>query len=321
MKKMYALFLLAFGLAVPVVAQQVEEDVLRPRGKSAAEVAAESSAPSGSSSSGVRYSVGGETGFNYNMFSQDLERSVAISNSPEDVLKSGSGLSRTVAFFVDLPVTSFLGIQGKVLADQKKWSNTGKGGLDALNDDDDLAGTSVIDAEYETIANYLGAALLLRLDIGSTGFFVTAGPTYQFLIEDITRTDKLKISLSQEQIDAGFPAASFPVNYELEDGEYSEISRTTSKPEMMLPPVFDSQIGEYSSTRLGIEAGVGYRIPVVSPWLIVPQIRYNRQLSTLATETKTFDTWQETSQEISELTFKNAKVHSIQATISFVYQF
>jgi hypothetical protein len=315
MKKLWTM--LFFGACCAISAKAQEEDVLRPRGKSAAETAEESAPASRPSSGSVRFSFGGETGLNYNMFSQDVERTSPVDNSIEDVLKSGNGFSRFISLFVDFPLTSSFGIQVKGLIDQKNWTNSGRGGIDIFDQNNgSYLETATMEASYDAVADYFGAALLLRADIGSTGFFVTAGPTYHVLVGDVERTDKVEIV---EGMDESF----INVNYELEAGQNRSISRTTNQPAMFLPsiPISNPSIGEFSSSRLGVEGGLGYRYVISSLWQVWPQVRYNYALSNVSTDTKMIDYWMPQTQGTPETTFKNSRLSSLQFSVSLVYNF
>ncbi|HYF02780.1 MAG TPA: outer membrane beta-barrel protein [Patescibacteria group bacterium] len=311
MKKMYALFLLGFGLSAPALAQQ-EEDVLRPRGKSAAEVAEEKSTSGSYSGNSGQIAVGVEAGINYNMFAQDIERSFPIENSMEDAHLMGSGVSPFGAIFIDFPLTNGFGIQVKGIADFKSWSNTKRGDAAFIRDNDPTLtpNPGVLEGKYSASAFYIGIAALLRIDVGNNLFF-TVGPTYHALSGEVEREDRVEIVEGAEDLFIRY-------NYQGDQGQFRQIERTTTLPTSFILPLADYSTGSYNTSRLGIEAGVGYKINMNNIWL-VPQFRYNHALSNVASETTEIDIWQLNSNGAPEMTLKNSRLNSLQFSIALMF--
>ncbi|MES2765508.1 MAG: outer membrane beta-barrel protein [Bacteroidota bacterium] len=310
MKKLLSLILLTACCALPLKAQ--EEDVLRPRGGTPGSTAAQPESMRSAKNKMV-ISYGVEAGLNYNMFSQDVERSAPAANSPEDVLKEGSGISPFSSVFIDIPLTSTIGVQIKGIFDSKSWSNTQTGGLDVFDPNGQFIENAKVEATYKTSALFYGLAALLRYNF-TPDLFATVGPTFHFLNGNVEREDNVKIIEQQD------PTSAIIINYALIPGQYSEISRTTTEPSMIAPPVEPTaQTGKYLSSRIGVEAGLGYIFPLSSTMQLIPQVRYNFAVTALAEESQSKEVWQPLTTGSPDITFKNSKVNSLQFSLALMF--
>jgi len=256
-----------------------QEDVLRPRGRPSTEGTTQSQSRSRSR---LPIVVGFDAGLNINMFSQPYTlNGPAITQSPEEVLKSGSGVSPAIGVFIDVPVSSSVGIQARFGYDGKWFSNTTQSVIDAT-----ITGTStVIDMETESSAswtlNTLGVALLARIDVAQN-VFITAGPLLQFQMGDLVRTDRFtKIGPDNTIISVDYDGAS---------GAFDEITRESIFAQNFLPAIGPQVDGngnptyvgrEYETMRLGLEFGIGYRHDLSPTMFIAPSLRYQHMLTPL----------------------------------------
>lgn len=273
--------------AMSIVSLSAQEDVLRPRGRPNSQA----SEQSGSRSRGKQpIVVGFDAGLNINMFSQPYTLTGPdITQSPEEVLKSGSGVSPAIGVFIDVPVSSSVGIQARIGYDGKWFSNTRRSIIDATISNPILTGVdgfgSVVDMETEARAswtlNTIGAALLARIDVGSN-LVLTAGPIMQFQMGDLVRTDRLtKIGPDDTFI---------VVDYDGNPGQLDEITRETTFAQNFLPAVGPqtdvngnpTYVGrEYQSMRLGLEFALAYRHYLSPSMYIAPALRYQLMLTPL----------------------------------------
>lgn len=286
-----------------------DEDVLRPNGRPAGWTGR-----AGSSSSTVGSIVfGPEAGLNVNFFSSDLTRDRAISRSPEDVLKSGLGVSYNIGLFADFPIAKTMGIQARVAWDNKQYSNSISADIDAVTQPGPvvIAGQSPVvsmqtTADVQFSMNTVAAAVLLRFDI-TEQFFATVGPYATFLVGDAIRTDKLTW--------VGPENTWINVDYEGTTGQYIEISRESNFAPNFLPAIGSDpnaySASTYSSTRVGFELGVGYRIPISKGVYLAPNARYQLMLTELTTEYRAPDISQVNTQGSSNIVFGKGSLNTL----------
>lgn len=316
----------------PLFAQS--EDVLRPKGRPGS-----SSGDNSSSSSSRPITIGFEAGLNFNFFGQDISRRPFISgdptvtNSPEEVLGTGFGVSPTIGVFVDVPVSSSIGIQGRVAYDRKSYSNTQRGVVDAfvqqtpvrVNPGDGARsfpstihgfadGVVPMDTEAEVsfAMNTIAVAVIGRFDIWKS-LYVTFGPYAHFVMGDATRTDTWNW--------IGPDSTFIIVDYNRVTGQYTQISRESNRYRNFLPAVGDvNQIGAYeqstfASARIGLELGAGYRFNLSRSVYLAPNVRFQVMLTPLTAEFQASDISSPETQGIDRVTYGEASLNSLVAVL------
>jgi hypothetical protein len=234
--------------------------------------------------------VGFDAGLNINMFSQPYTlNGPAITQSPEEVLKSGSGVSPAIGVFIDVPVSSSVGIQARFGYDGKWFSNTTQGFIVAPPSNNDVTQVDgfpdFVDMEVRAKASWLlntiGAAVIARIDV-APNIFITAGPIMQFQLGNLTRTDHLS--------QVGPTGTFIAVDYNGIRDQFSEITRETTFAQNFLPAIGPQVDGngnptyvgrEYETMRLGLEFGIGYRHDLSPTMFIAPSLRYQHMLTPL----------------------------------------
>ena len=255
-------------LFLACTALSAQEDVLRPNGRP------EGSSPSSASSrTETRFVLGIEGGLNLNFYGADYSSAPTIENSPDQVLESGFGLSPEFGVFADIPLSNIIGIQIRAAYDGKWVSNTQSGILEAAiqgAEPPEAEGFVVadvpVDASYNLQLNTMAFALLFRIDIVDQ-LFATLGPIATVQIGDATRTDEI-VATDLEQ-------GHIAVDYEGNPGEFEQIEREISVSTNILPTPSGNFVPvAYTSTRFGLELGVGYRFHLSNSVYLAPNVRY-----------------------------------------------
>lgn len=252
------------------LAAQGNEDVLRPNGR-----------PEDQQHQGKRkraFVLGVEGGININMLSQKIAWAQEITKSPEEVLGSGTGISPEFGVFADWRIANQLGLQVRLAYDGKNASNTMSDGIVEGSVFPDSAGViqggtiptfeeGTIESHYNLSVQALSFAALLRVNI-APNLFATAGPIANFTVGDVTRTDRLTVKGPED--------FNILVDYEGVPGMYKEITRETNVSQNMLPAVGSGNYegSTYSTSRIGLEIGLGYRFPLSNTVYLAPNIRY-----------------------------------------------
>jgi hypothetical protein len=265
-----------------VLSATAQEDVLRPR------------IPS---SLFKPITIGVEGGVNFNLFSQTLEQNPVIPGSVLNIFKSGSGFSPFAALMIDLPLTPSLALQLKGTYDAKTFGNT----ISALYDCPNDIGTvdiANVDAEYTVNVSYVGIGAALRIN-ATPEIFATIGPIAHFRINDAELATTATI-VSPE--DCQWLSDSRVPN--------GKVNKETIKDTV------------YSSTRFGLEVGVGYKVPIAPSIWVVPQLRFQYMLSKPfddLTTPKAEATRQNTIGPSTYIT-KDAMLHSLQLGVALWFQ-
>jgi hypothetical protein len=277
--------------SLPLKAQ--EEDVLRPRGKSAAEIAAEESSGSRAASPGIRWAIGLELGANYNMFSQDITGTVP--NSKFNILKSGSGIAPFGGWIVDIGFTNTIGAQLRVLYDIKDNSNSGDAQLDCPSSviGEPPANTDV-NVEYEDKYTYTTVEALFRYNILSN-LMLTAGPSFHFLRGKPTSRYKEKIISEGE------------CYYNFGTPQQSKEAEVTEEPDNL------------TKNLVGIDIGLGYSIPLSNAMTLIPRIGYQHIFTKVAPSSEGVDNSRAFTTGTVPITANNAHVRSLQLSAMLMF--
>src|SRR3989339_76665 len=252
----------AFALSVGFA----QEDVLRPHGKKGT--------TEGEDWSYKRnpFIIGVESGLNINLFSQTM---VWDPNFPHGTvwngLSSASGLSPHFGVLVDVPINKTYSVQLRVAYDMKSYGTTTNG------TDYDFNGFShEMNLGVDVSSAYITLTPLLRINATDKLFF-TIGPTFHFLAGDIETT------WSPNSSD-GTQLNDFPFWFRNNWFQTGQVTGTAVEKEIDV-----DQNGNVSlvqkTTRVGLEGGVGYKIPLSKSIFLVPQGRFQLMLTPVTEDT------------------------------------
>lgn len=284
---------------------QSNEDVLRPNGR-----------PEDQQHQGKRrhaFVLGIEGGVNINMLSQTLNYSPnqPVPNSPESVLSSGTGISPELGLFADVRIAPQLGLQFRVAYDAKSASNTKSDGIvegTIIQSGTIEGGTpfteGTVESHYSIAMSAVSLGILARVNI-APNLFATVGPIANIAVGDITRTDRLTVKEPED--------FNILVDYEGVPGMYKEITRETTVSQNILPAVGTGNYegSTYSTSRIGLEIGLGYRFPLSNTVFIAPNIRYQYFFTNLTSGYDGNDISKSFSLGEVPMTFDPAKLNSL----------
>jgi len=256
----FLMMMLMITLSVSILYSQ--EDVLRPKGK-----------PGGYDYTFERspFIIGFEGGINFNMFSQKLWwNQEYYENGPPtafDGIESGNGISPHFGVLLDIPINNNIGLQARLSYDMKNVSTTSSGFDWALFIDG--AFPREIDMEVDQTSSYLTFTPLLRINATENLFF-TVGPTFHFLMGKVEQTWKATVPNADADLNQFF--------------FWDAIGMSGNSDEVIIESDTDNNfdgVEENSSfsTRVGLEAGVGYKIPISQGVYLVPQGRFQYMIT------------------------------------------
>lgn len=297
--------LTCFVVGTLSLAAQSNEDVLRPNGR-----------PDDQQHQGKRnraFVLGIEGGVNINMLSQGLSYSPnqPVPNSPESVLGSGTGISPELGLFADVRIAPRLGLQFRVAYDAKSASNTMSDGIvegtivqEGTVDGGTPYTEGTVESHYSIAMSAVSLGILARVNI-APNLFATVGPIANIAMGDVTRTDRLTVKEPED--------FNILVDYEGVPGMYKEVTRETTVSQNMLPAVGAGNYegSTYSTSRIGLEIGLGYRFPLSNTVYLAPNIRYQYFFTQLTAGYNSQDISHFYSQGEVPMTFSPAKLNSL----------
>jgi hypothetical protein len=232
-------FVGVFLLAAASISLRAQENVLYP-----------------SLPSPIRYGV--ELGGNYNMFSQDFQRELELEDSPFNAWAEGTGISWYVTAMAEYVINKTMGIQAKLGIDQKRVGNSFDGIADGAvarpgGSLDYQSGPMTLETSLR--ATYLTLGAHFRLDL-TPGLFATVGPTFHLRIDSLHQTEKATYTGEGE--------------LQFSDQAGNSIGKTLET---------EMNLSSDQSTRIGIEAAVGYRFEVGPSLVVAPTLRYQYMIS------------------------------------------
>lgn len=254
----------AFALSVGFA----QEDVLRPHGKKG------TSENQDWSYKRNPFIIGIEAGLNFNLFSQTM---VWDPNFPHgDVwngLKSADGISPHFGVLVDVPINKSFSAQLRVSYDMKNY------GVSTNGSDYDIYGFGHdMNVSVDVKSAYITLTPLLRINATDQLFF-TVGPTFHFLAGDMETT------WTPNSLD-GTQLYDFPFWQRFFQPGISTGTVTEKE------AAYDQQGNPHliqKSTRVGIEGGIGYKIPLSKTIYLVPQGRFQLMLTPVTEDTYWID--------------------------------
>lgn len=277
-----------------------QEDVLRPKGKPGGYDYTFERAP---------FIIGFEGGVNFNMYSQTLNwddnyyssRGFDNGHPTEfDDLNSATGLSPHFGFLVDVPLGKTFAIQARFSYDMKNYGTTSSG-WDYANWGQNEYSIEDIEMDVDVTSAYFTISPLLRINVNENLFF-TVGPTIHFLMGDIETTWKPTVVNQGATLDQFQFWALRPDAQGVYSMEYTEVSNT------------DNELA--FSPRYGIEAGIGYKIPINKGIYLVPQGRFQYMFTKNLDDTGWYDV--ETLEIFQTTTDK--MLHSLQFALAIWFE-
>lgn len=294
------------------------EDVLRPKGRPVTK--AERAMSSWESHpERIPVSILAEAGMNLCLFHQDLQRTFPIGTTPNDVLREGSGVGWLVGVGAEYQFRSDAAFQLRMSLERKQYSNSINGVMDFQDTVTQMPRDMVFKATTSSSLTYLSIAPGIRYSF-TPQFFATAGFCLQALISDVYRNDELMIPDTD-------PNVGMPVNYQLERGLFRSTTRTiTANTDMLQPieqryPARSTEFVQYYTWRTGIEAGVGILQSINPRTAIVAQLRYQFSFTALNDAFMVTDYSRSMSQRLTEITYENARIHSIQLILGVLFKY
>lgn len=292
-----------------------DEDVLRPKGR-----------PEGSrrstatrSSMEDKFRLGLEVGGTFGFMNQSMDRTAALADSPEDVLASGSGLSPFVNILADLPLTNSMGIRFRLGWDQRRLSHEKAGIVDAFNKNDSTTGDMNVTSSYKMVTNNIDAGILFRIDVAPR-LFIAAGPVALFSFGNIEREDALQWD--------GPVGTNIAIDYELQPGQYSRISRTVTRNTNILPNgdlqssdpnVVDAAAKPWKTTQVGFELGVGYETEIAKGIFLSPHLRFQYYFTKMSDKFTAEDISRIATQRFSTITFGGGNMAAVQLGVGLLF--
>jgi hypothetical protein len=186
------------------------------------------------------------------MASRDITGPIAT--SPLLAFSSGSGISPMFGIYTEVELSSSFAIGARVLYDMKSFGNTKTDAtLDCIIIDEygSIVNTSTanLNTEYTQTINYVTINPLIRWSVADR-FFVHIGPVLQFAASDV-ETELIQT---------------------MDDGEICRFNFGTPDSSMTLTTTTTEAADP--SFRVGLDLGIGYRIPLSKTIDLVPRVGY-----------------------------------------------
>ncbi|MBK6292372.1 MAG: PorT family protein [Ignavibacteria bacterium] len=238
--------------------------------------------------------VGVEGGINLNTASRDVTGTLAT--SPYMVYETGGGVSPLAGLYVELDVARSVAVGVRVLYDVKSFTARKEDVIEDCPIYDPLSGYAIgytfaaLSSEYETTLTYFTISPLVRWSPVAR-LFIQCGPVVQFAAGNSTTT-------LTESMDEG-------EDCRFDNGTELSTTRTESSTGPADPDV-----------RFGIDAGVGYMIPL-APWLdLVPRLGYQWMFTPFTEQTTGLDDTSQYSTGLTTYTATEGVLRSLQASLS-----
>ncbi len=239
--------------------------------------------------------LGFEAGLNYNLFSQKMEWFIPH-GTVFDGLTSAGGLSPFFGVVIGAPIDETLTLMLRISYDMKNFSKTTSG-----NDLDGVLGRAhTMNLTVDVTSAYftLTPQLLINLD---ENWFLSGAIPIQFLTGNIETTWKpTSVDGTVLSNFAFWNALGFG---NVTGGEATFVAGTGGAE----TPI---------KTRIGLEIGAGYKIPLTNTIWLVPQARFQFMLSEFTEGSRFFnlitdETWEQST---------NRMLHSLQFALAIWFQ-
>jgi hypothetical protein len=261
-----------------------QEDVLRPNGRPPGSVA-----PASTGSSSVPVILGLEVGANFNFFGQKMTGT--WEESPYNAFSSGFGVSALVGLYVDFPISSTIGIGMRALYDMKRFGNEEGGKLLDCTLQGGGFTPAPITVDYTETINYITFNPLVRIQATNALFF-HVGPVIQLAVGQVTNRTRYTVDEASEcRFFIGTPDESTMIE-----------GQVTADPSV--------------TTRVGLDAGVGYRIPLSSLIDLVPRVGFQWMITEYAPDQDFIDDSRINTIGPANASATSVSLSSLQASLS-----
>ncbi len=261
-----------------------QEDILRPRGAPVFPLEERR----------LPITLGIEGGLNWNTASQELLYSpFQPSNTPNQQFKSGSGFSPLFNLAADLGFTPTLGLQLRAGYDIKTWGHSGTAEVDCQDIYDPTRVTVIpLSVDWTFTVHYITLGAGLRYSLTPT-IWLIGGFTVHL---HQSNQQKATFSITDPNTNCGF------INPE--DGQRYRTLEVTA--EFNAPPM--------KKTRVGIELGAGYKVPIGRTLFLVPRLQF-QWLSSFREDLIGKDAWKPYTEGVADVQWRNASQYSLQLLV------
>lgn len=229
------------------------------------------------------FSFGIEAGINYNMFSQTLTWEPPVPNSILNVFESANGISPYFALLMDVHIANGFGIQLKAAYEGRSVSNSYTGIADCYDVTTDTYNDAEMKNEFKLNGADIGISLLYRFNL-TNELILTAGPMYLTQAGDYEQEWNQTIISEGCFFNMGTPDQSTTRSF-----------------------VNDVSI----DSRIGIDAGVYYRIPIGGTLVLAPQARINYMFSKVRENFQAMDGSRADEFGESLISYEDAMLHAL----------
>lgn len=284
------LLLFLFSLTATSVSF-AQEDVIRPNGRPGEAPRARTQR----TTKGLTWRLGLETGVNFNNSSRTIGG--ASGTSLFQTYASGSGISPFFGLYVEAQLSPTIAVGARVLYDMKSVQGTKNDVIRDCSIPDPYGGVSFVQAqiaaEFENTISYFTINPVLRFTLADR-FFVHAGPVLQVAASKLE--SRLTQSVSPDEA----------CRFVDENGDFTLTTIESTNTENANP-----------STRFGLDAGIGYRLPIGSKIDLVPRIGYQFMFTEYAQGTNLIDDTQAiTDPPARNVSISTASLHSLQLSLA-----
>lgn len=280
-----------------------QEDVLRPNGRGGVAATAEGSAASidrpRQSGPGLVLRGGIEAGLGVNFFQRTIEG--ILPTSPVGLLSSGSGISPLYGVYAEIELSPTVSLGLRMMVDHKSVSGSKSGLLqdcivnDAYGNPTQVT-TASLSGEFTQSLTFFTFTPVVRFDL-MDNFFAQVGPTIHLPTQNAQATTTLTIDPSDQ------------CSFNFGQPNESKVNTTTAE---------DANI---PAMRIGLDAAVGYRLPIADGIELVPRVGYQLMITSFDNESSGTDATRElTDPPVRDFIARPATLNSLQASIALWFR-
>ncbi|MGE3802055.1 MAG: outer membrane beta-barrel protein [Candidatus Kapaibacterium sp.] len=206
----------------------------------------------------IGLNVGFEIGPNFSLFSQQISHSpIDNPTSPLRALESGGGVGGFGAVIVEYPFSFSVGLRLKGGLELKRVVASGTGVADCPQNEGGIFDTVEMSVRQTLSSLWITSGISLRFDIADK-WYATVGPVWHRRVGEVSR------SMHQEILSEGSCV------FETTGEKTFDQSSTSSEGNRV--------------NRFGFEGGVGYRHRLANNLWLLPELRFQYMLNSLAEE-------------------------------------
>lgn len=237
-----------------------------------------------------------ELGANYNMFSQNITRSFDVPNSPYDVYGSGDGYSPYFTVYADYQANKRMGVQFKLGIDRKSFGDGRVGTADCYTNQSGSESEPLQERiDYTVSTTFITLGALARLDV-LPRWFVSLGPVMHVRLDSTNQVERFEYLGTRP--------------CEFIDDLGNPIGKVLT---------VEKKIQSNPSTRIGLELGTGYRIPLTKKFNLIPNIRFQYMLTDFVEDRPSADQFRRFTLGIADVQLTETTLHSIQVGMALQF--